>query len=389
MADAQEILSNFLFTVLDSRGYKTRDVNIKEITTRGANYTSALFAIHVKTLNKESKLFAKVATMSKEMRTAVKADKMFRTEEFVYNKLIPVYNNLQKDLDEEHKFVFPEFYGFNNEFGKETVILENLVEHGYKSYSRFKSMDWDHGRVGVEALARFHALSFALSKRDPEGFQKIATDMAYTFDKDTLSQTAIDQFKEMVEKALSVLKEEEYRERVRKFLFETNLLDKYNKPLSAPVLAHGDYRLSNLLFKEKGYDLSAVVVDYQTLHTGCPVADLFYFIFMGSDEHFRRLYYDKLVNHYYTSLQEALQRLAVDPVEVYPRESFESDLKELLPYVLISAVTALPLVVVESESAPRWDSDEADYSTLIVEPGLLYKQRFGGIVDDLVRWDAI
>ncbi|XP_061384156.1 uncharacterized protein LOC116772115 [Danaus plexippus] len=386
---AEDILHDFLTVVFDKPGYSQKMIEINNITSGGANYTSALFSINLQTSDKTIKLFAKVATMSKEMRTAVKADKMFRTEEFVYNKLIPIYNNLQKDLDEEHKFVFPEFYGCNNELGKETVILENLVEHGYKSYSRFKSMDWDHGRVGVEALARFHALSFALSKRDPEGFQKIARDMAYTFDKDTLNQTAIDQFKEMVEKALSVLKEEDYRERIRKFLFETNLLDKHYKPLSAPVLAHGDYRLSNLLFKEKGHVLSAVVVDYQTVHTGCPVADLFYFIFMGSDEHFRRLYYDKLVNHYYTSLEEALQRLAVDPVEVYPRESFESDLKELLPYVLLTAVTALPLVVVESDSAPKFDSDDADFSTLIVEPGSLYKQRFRGIVDDLVRWEVI
>ncbi|CAG9564335.1 unnamed protein product [Danaus chrysippus] len=389
MADAKEILSNFLFTVLDSRGYKTRDVNIQEITTGGANYTSVLFSIHVKTLNKELKLFAKVAIMSKEMRIVANAEKLFITEEFVYNQLIPLYNNLQKDLDEEHKFIFPEFYGFNNVYGKETVILENLVESGYKSYSRFKSMDWDHGRVSVEALARFHALSFALKKSDPEGFQKIAEDRKYTFDKDAFDQTTIDQFKDMVEKALSVLKEEEYRDKIRKFLFNTNLLEKYNKPLSTPVLAHGDYRLSNVLFKEKGHGLSAVIVDYQTVHTGCPVGDLFYIIFMGSDEEFRRLYYDKLINHYYTSLEEALKRLAVDPVEVYPRESFESDMKELLPYVMLTAVTALPMVVVDYESAPKWDSDEADFSTLIVEPGLLYKQRFRGIVDDLVRWGVI
>nr|XP_032520001.1 uncharacterized protein LOC116772075 [Danaus plexippus plexippus] len=386
MADAQEILSNFLFTVLDSRGYKTRDVNIKEITTRGANYTSALFAIHVKTLNKESKLFAKVATMSKEMRTAVKADKMFKTEEFVYNKLIPVYNNLQKDLDEEHKFVFPEFYGFNNEFGKETVILENLVERGYKSYSRFKSMDWDHGRVGVEALARFHALSFALSKRDPEGFQKIATDMASNFDIKNYDRFNLYEFVTMVEDAGKCLKHD-HLDRVRKLM--KNIFDKFKKPLSTPVLVHGNYRLSNLLFKREGPDLKAVVVDYQTVYTGCPVADLFYIIFLGSDEHFRRLYYDKLVNHYYTSLEEALKRLAVDPVEVYPRESFESDLKESLPFVVLTALTALPSVLVDVESVQRWNCTFDVESYMKPKYSDLYKERLRGIINDLVTWNVI
>ncbi|CAG9564334.1 unnamed protein product [Danaus chrysippus] len=386
---AEDILRDFLTVVLDKRGYSPRKVEIKNITSGGANYTSALFLINLQTSDKTLKLFAKVATMGKEMRIVANAEKLFRTEEFVYNKLIPLYNNLQKDLDEEHKFIFPEFYGFNNVYGKETVILENLVESGYKPYSRFKSMDWDHGRVCVEAIARFHALSFALRKSDPEGFQKIAEDMKYTFDEDALNQRVTDKFKEMVETSLSVLEEEQYHDKIREFLFDPNLMDKYNKPLSTPVLVHGDYRLSNMLFKEKGHDLSAVIIDYQTLHTGCPVADLFYIIFLGSDEDFRRLYYDKLINHYYTSLEESLKRLDVDPVEVYPRENFESDMKELLPYVLLTAVSSLPMVVVETESAPKWDSDEADFSSLILEPGSLYKQRFTGIINDLVRWEVI
>ncbi|XP_032520116.2 uncharacterized protein LOC116772150 [Danaus plexippus] len=388
MTDTKKILLDFLDTVLDDRGYKQRDVHVNEMKTDGNNYTSALFTINVKTEEKELKLFAKVAQIGKEMRAIANADKLFKTEKFVYNKLIHLYNNLQKHLDEEHKFMFPEFYGFHDEYGKETILLEDLNESGYKPHNRLKSMNWDQGRVGVEYLARFHALSFKLSKSDPDGFAKIANQMAYTINSEAANENTINQFIEMVENAVKVLKHE-HREKVRNFMYNPNLFDKYNKPLSTPALVHGDYRLSNLLFKRKGHGLSAVVVDYQTVHTGCPVADLFYFIFMGSDEHFRRLYYDKLVNHYYTSLEEALQRLAVDPVEVYPRESFESDLKELLPFVVQTAVLTLPLVVVESESAPKWDSEGADFSTIILKPTALYIQRFTGIINDLIRWGAI
>nr|XP_032519998.1 uncharacterized protein LOC116772074 [Danaus plexippus plexippus]XP_032519999.1 uncharacterized protein LOC116772074 [Danaus plexippus plexippus] len=388
MTDAEQILRDFLETVLKERGSKQKDVKIQEINLDGANYTSILFSVNVETFDKELKLFAKVSDITDEAREALNCNDLFCTERFVYNKLIPVYNNLQKDLDEEHKFVFPEFYGFNNEFGKETVILENLVEHGYKSYSRFKSMDWDHGRVGVEALARFHALSFALSKRDPEGFQKIATDMASNFDIKNYDRFNLYEFVTMVEDAGKCLKHD-HLDRVRKLMYSKNIFDKFKKPLSTPVLVHGDYRLSNLLFKREGPDLKAVVVDYQTVYTGCPVADLFYIIFLGSDEHFRRLYYDKLVNHYYTSLEEALKRLAVDPVEVYPRESFESDLKESLPFVVLTALTALPSVLVDVESVQKWNCNFDVESYMKPKYSDLYKERLRGIINDLVTWNVI
>ncbi|CAG9564330.1 unnamed protein product [Danaus chrysippus] len=388
MTDTKKILLDFLDTVLDDRGYKQRDVHINEIKTEGNNYTSALFTVNVKTEEKELKLFAKVAQIGKEMRVIANADNLFRTERFVYNKLVHIYNNLQKHLDEEHKFIFPEFYGVNSEYGKETVILENLNASGYKPHNRLKSMNWDQGRVGVESLARFHALSFKLSQSDPEGFAKIADDMVYILNTASVNENTINQFIEMVENAVKVLKQE-HREKVRNFMYRPDLYEKYNKPLSTPVLAHGDYRLSNMLFKRKGHDLNAVVVDYQTLHTGCPVSDLFYFIFTGSDEHFRRLYYNKLINHYYTSLEEALKRLAVDPVEVYPRENFESDMKQLLPYVVQTAVVTLPMVVVEAESMQKWDTEDADFSSLVLKPTALFAQRFTGIINDLIRWGVI
>ncbi|CAG9564328.1 unnamed protein product [Danaus chrysippus] len=389
MTEAELILRDFLESVLKERGSKQKEVRIKEINSDGANYTSLLFSVNVETFDKELKLFAKVADVADEARRVLNCDNLFCTEKFVYNQLIPLYNSLQKDLDEEHKFIFPEFYGFNNEFGKETVILENLVESGYKPYSRFKSMDWDHGRICVEAIARFHALSFALRKSDPEGFQKIAQNLKNTFDKDAFDQTTKDQFKDMAETALSVLKQEECRDKIRKLLFETDLMYKYNQPLSTPVLAHGDYKISNLLFKRKGHNLKAVVVDYQTVHTGCPVGDLLYFIFLGSDEHFRRLYYDKLINHYYTSLEEALKRLDVDPVEVYPRENFESDLKESLPFVIVTALSALPNVLADVETVQKWNSECGVEDFIKPKFSDLYIERFRGIINDFVRWNVI
>ncbi|CAG9564331.1 unnamed protein product [Danaus chrysippus] len=388
MTEAELILRDFLESVLKERGSQQKEVRIQEINSDGANYTALLFLINVETFDKELKLFAKVANITDEARRALDCDNLFCTEKFVYNQLIPLYKNLQKDLDEEHKFIFPEFYGFNDVYGKEIVILENVLESGYKPYSRFKSMDWDHGRVCVEALARFHALSFALRKSDPEGFQKIATDMALRSDTQSMEHYNLYQFVTMVEDAGRFLKDD-HLDKVRKLMYCKGNFEKFKKPLSTPVIVHGDYRLSNLLFKGTGSDLETVVVDYQTVYIGCPVADLYYIIFLGSDEHFRSLYYDKLINHYYTSLEEALKRLAVDPVEVYPRENFESDLKESLPFVVLTALAALPNVLADVGSVQKTNCkfDVKDF----IKPKFsdLYKERLRGIISDFVSWNVI
>ncbi|XP_061384103.1 uncharacterized protein LOC116771725 isoform X1 [Danaus plexippus] len=386
MTDAEKALRVLLDKVLKERRYEPSEIKIQEMSSGGRNYTSALFLISICLPEKELKLFAKVANIGKELRNIMQADWLYGTERFVYTRLMHLYNELQKDLKDEYRYVFPEFYGISEETGKETVIMENLVESGYEEYDRFKSLDWDHGRIGVETLAKFHALSFALDKSDPETFKKITANMIYRIggEEETQSSKNIWIKNDLIERSLSVLDEGD-RAAVRKLIVNSNSMSVFNKPINKPVISHGDYRLSNMLFKGQGDELKVRVVDYQTVHAGCAVTDLVYFIYLSSDEEFLRLYFDKLANHYYTSLEAALKRLSVDPVEVYPREQFERDLKEKLPYAVLAGVLLLPVIIADEESAPKLNNDLADISTFIVKTNDLFAERLRGIVSDCIR----
>ncbi|XP_034835194.1 uncharacterized protein [Maniola hyperantus] len=390
MADAEITLGEVLDTILDDHEYKPRNIKVKTITTGGANYTSSLFIINVASPNRDDlNLFAKVACIGETMRTNMNADWLFGTERFVYTQLVKIYNNIQdiNNVKEEHRFVFPKFYGCNPDLGKETIVMENLVEAGFKMFNRFLSMDWDHASVAVEDLARFHALSFAFEKYYPNRFEEVVPNMKFrigTGDEPTEEMRAL--WQKMVDRSLEVIKEEQ-RDRVRSYMLNSKLLDKFNKPIGKPVVAHGDYRLSNLMFRRRDDTLQSIAVDYQTVHAGCPAGDLIYFIFLGSDEEFRRQHYEKLVDHYFISLEQALERLGVD-LSVYTREKFDSDMKELLPYAVLLGVMVLPVVTVQAEAAPRVDGD-ADFSSFVMKPNELYAQRFSGIVNDCIRWGAI
>ncbi|KOB52188.1 Ecdysteroid 22-kinase, partial [Operophtera brumata] len=74
--------------------------------------------------------------------------------------------------------------------------------------------------------------------------------------------------------------------------------------------------------------LEIIVVDHQTIQIGCPVTDLMYLIFTGTDKPFRDQYFDKLIDHYYTQLSEAMKRLDIDPETTYSRADFDFEMKE-------------------------------------------------------------
>lgn len=393
MSDAEQTLREYLNKILDEINYIPRETNIRAISSGGGNFTSAIFLVNVTSPNKnELKLFAKVAIVKEEMRKRMNADWLFDTERFVYGKLAKIYNKLEEKMNipEEHRYTFPKCYGCNAEFGNEIVVMENLAEKGYNPYSRFLSMDWAHGSKAVENLAKFHALSFAFAKYEPEEFEQLTADMPYKIGRDAaeeIDESMKDIFEKMVKRSLDVIKDEQ-KESVGKFIQKNFNLRTYNRVIGNPVIAHGDYRMSNILFCEGDNSFNTITVDYQTVHAGNPVADLLYFIFLGSDEEFRKEHFKELLDHYYKNLEQALERLSIDAVEVYPRNKFDDDVKELLTYGLVLGVAVLPIVTVEAESAPKMDQ-EIQVEAFVFKANELYAKRFSGIVNDCFAWGIV
>ncbi|CAH2089101.1 unnamed protein product [Euphydryas editha] len=254
MADAEQTLRKLLDKILDERNYKPRETKIKAITSDGANFTSVLFVVNVSSPNREDlKLFAKVACVGEKMRSKMNADWLYSTERFVYTKLIKIYKDIENEMNvpDEHRFIFPKLYGYSAETGGETVVMENLVESGYESFNRLKSLDWPQASASVENLAKFHALSFAFTKHYPEEFDKLIVDLKYRITSDGLDEETKEIWKKMVENSLAAI-EKDFQGPVIKVLEDCkDNWTKYNAPIGQPVIVHGDYRQSNLLFRKQ------------------------------------------------------------------------------------------------------------------------------------------
>ncbi|KAJ8716963.1 hypothetical protein PYW08_005362 [Mythimna loreyi] len=390
MSDVESVLRKVLDKVIKQIQYNNAKISLKEHTSAGQNYTSTLFSINVTAPERDTlKLFAKVANVNGNFRKIMNIDLMFRTEQFLYSDLVDVYEKIQDDhnLSVEHRFEFPKFYGGESAEGEETVVMEDLTAKGFQTYNRFLSVDWEHAACAVDCLTRFHALSFAYQKADPEKFARDAKRVE-TKKRDLDSPILKEIWMKMVENTVNVVKEE-HKERLTEVLNNgsTDFYD-FKVPLSTTVLCHGDYRVSNLLFRHLDGRLDPIVVDYQTLHSGSPVADLLYFEFLCTDAQFRKEHHYRLLDHYFSSLTMSLQRLGIDINEVYPREVFDEEYKTMVSPALIITMAVLPLVLVEAEQAPHMSGIQ-EVNQMAITPCERFAERYSDLVSDCIDWGLI
>lgn len=247
MAEAEKTLRTLIDKIAVENGAKNYDITIKPITSGGANYTSKLFLIIVAGEKDELKLFAKVAFMSEKLREFTTIN-VFDTERFFYTTLLKKYRDIEErhDVPVEHRISVPKFYGYNSDYLEETIILEDLVHEGYAVYDRTKSMDWAYASKAVEEIAKLHALSFAFEIENPDEFNDILQRLKFGELSDEQQKVV---FENSFKSALEFAKDE-HKEKLMKYVnnIKLNFMG-HMTALKKPVLCHGDYRVSNQMYK--------------------------------------------------------------------------------------------------------------------------------------------
>ncbi|KAJ8715598.1 hypothetical protein PYW07_010080 [Mythimna separata] len=388
MANTNETLRNLLNKIATEHKYEKPEIIINEIFSGGANYTSKLYTVIVREENKDDlHLFAKVAATREVFRKDMPINP-YKAEQFVYTKLAKIYASLEEEYEvpKEHRLYFTKFYGFDPTEYHETLVLENLLAHGYGPHNRLCSVNWEYASSAIGDLAKMHALSFAFSKQYPEEFKKTLASLKLDWEEFRSMKVL---FQKTINVALENVKVE-YKEALEKFLRNQELPFLMHIPIRKTAIVHGDFRGDNLLNRvQEDGKVDIKIVDLQCLHGGTPVTDIIYFIFSGTDEEFRAKYYDRLLDHYYTELSAAMMRLNLDPEETYSREDFEYELKKRLPYGLSLAVLMLPLITIDRKDVPEVD-EILDMNAIEVDKiSNVYADRLNGVVNDFVKWGIL
>lgn len=232
---------------------------------KGDNYVGIVYGATGKIKNNnnneklsEVKLIVKVSPQNPTRREQFHSRTCFIREIKMYDEVLPMFRAYQQScgiIPEENGFYeYPPCYKVLNSDLNESLIFRDLREDGFLMYDRFKAPSFDHVRLVMEALGKYHAMSFALRDQNPEKFKQY-TDLPEIFMNDMdRFQTWVDHLVVQCYEALSDEKDTELLEKVKK-RFEGKFCDEMSDAISLKaaepyaVICHGDCWNNNILYK--------------------------------------------------------------------------------------------------------------------------------------------
>lgn len=132
----------------------------------------------------------------------------------------------------------------------------------------------------------------------------------------------------------------------------------------------------------------ACFLDYQAMSYASPVLDIIHFLYICTDSVFRFEYLDTLLTVYYESLKSELRINGIDVKKVYPREEFENDFQEHLPFGLLIAL--LELRIVKTGNDDGFKSKMSDFGSVLdlseeVEKSNLFELAINDVVSESIE----
>lgn len=235
-------------------------------SAKGDNYLGIVYRVKITEstpkLKEKIGFIIKMPPMHPQRREQFFARPSFIREILVYEKLIPLFHDFQreKNIDVEINGFHhvPKCYKCINEEYTEGLFMEDLMLRGFQMYDRFKEMSIEHTLVAVKALAKFHAVSFAIKDQciEREGYKacmelediwiarkndKMMQEYQVGLSKRALSTLDPEEDKEIYGRVEKVLNQN-YMENLKKVV-----LGKFAEPYA--IVCHGDFWNNNVLYR--------------------------------------------------------------------------------------------------------------------------------------------
>lgn len=183
---------------------------------------------------------------------------------------------------------------------------------------RNEPITYEHSRLFVSAIGKFHAISFAIKDQQPEKFKQL-TELVYEHYWVDFEKGMGKTYDYVCGLLKECLKEEK----------RYDLLEKYDKALGDnvratvkklvpgasaepyAVICHGDMTSNNTMFSKNSQEkpVRIQLIDWQLSWYASPVIDLVIFMFFSTTKQFRDQHYDELLKIYHASLTDLLTRL--------------------------------------------------------------------------------
>lgn len=263
MITLPDFVVQHLTAIAKNKGFVDFRFETKLGTNRGDNFGSDIISVALigkrlndgKQVNDRLDLLCKLAPSNVHRRKQFNSELMFSRETFAYNKMLPTLVQFQKERGKDESFItFPNCYfaTCNQEDDRYLVIMDDLRTKGYKMWPRNKVMSIDHCKLVIQALAKFHAVSFALKDQKPDIFEEFKTLNDIT--RRIFKSDQLDKHVELgFNRAINVLKCDEHKAvlediKAQFLTYLENLLNE-DKHKAIGIITHGDCWNNNIIYR--------------------------------------------------------------------------------------------------------------------------------------------
>lgn len=403
------VIKKRLEVFMYKRSVKDTTITIKPATIENPNMLGLIWELRITGKNAgnsgivEFDWILKSATLNEVVRKYVQIDRLFKKEIYVYDKILPAYQDLVQQHNVQEIFaVTPEMHLYFTDTFQESLILENLKKpnYGFVSIKSSEPCSHSHVTLAMKALGKLHALSYALHEHNPEEFKKFSEFARNRFNVNVNIELYSKHQKLCCEKVLEALNSGKDKSMVpffKKFMekpFEYQMQAiKMGAMGPYAVLTHGDAILDNMLFKYDDLNhpdmpTDICLLDWQFCRLGSPALDVSQFLFTATDKEFRDKYYSEMVRTYYYSLCSYLAELKCDAEKILPFDILQLQLKRYAVYGLSMAVMTLHIIMNDAPNNHNWKENikasdiEATFSETITKNVESYRTRIRDIVLD-------
>ncbi|XP_063372876.1 uncharacterized protein LOC134660915 isoform X2 [Cydia amplana] len=263
-------------------------------------------------------------------RITFRSDEFFKNEILFYTEVLPVMLKFQSTKNMSEPFDnYPKVFLTHCDGENDIICLEDATVLSFGHPIRQEGVNLEHCRVTYRTLAKFHALSFAMSDQEPKEFNRISNIIFETYYDERLWNWYETFWKRLCGIAIDAVEKEYPNSKYVEKLKEFAVPERYKEMIKAVqdrkngVISHGDAWTNNFLYKYvNGRPVDAILIDFQLARCASPVLDISYFMYSCTTQDMREKHYDELLKYYYEVLSSQIRGYGSDPDKVYSWDSY-------------------------------------------------------------------
>ncbi|XP_058063033.1 uncharacterized protein LOC131212953 [Anopheles bellator] len=295
-------------------------------------------------------LILKTKLQNPELAESADLLNVFETEKTVYGPLMKAVRELLTSFGDCTVFAPRLIYE-----DAHALVLEDLAVKGYRQPDRRARLDQAHMSIVLRKLAKFHAATAVLGRKNRDLLEPLASS-TFATENNPIHLFYANAIQQCIEQTVKVPALQPYTEPLRTFLetaIEREAKCYERDELAFNVVNHGDLWLNNLLWKydEQGSVVDVIMVDFQETFYGSLGFDLNHLLHTSANTALQRAGFDGMVQLYTAELTNALKQFKYDgplPDLQFVKGELEGKRDHAL---IVTTCIVAPLIVEDAELA--------------------------------------